>query len=501
MKLVRRILPFVVIVVAALLLLYVPDIGPERYTDLATFFRVEMKRQSYAGYAVAAVEKGSVLYVDAFGVDGNGKPLTVDSPLFVGGLSKSFAGMAALSLARERKLDLERPVREYLPWFGFAAGGADGSIVGAGGDVTLRHLLSHTSGVSDASFDDAHELAPDLEAAARSLAAARPVAPPGRAFHYLNTDYQVLGLVMQKATGKEYPEIVGQRVFGPLGMKRTSARPEGLGVAVPVGNGSFFGAALPRGVPLYPFAAPSSSVVSTASDLGLYLAFLAAPERQKRSPLPPSAVRSLYAPLVPGIGYGYGWYIQGEGQAAVVSHDGSVDGFSSRVELWPASRGGVAIVAAQNSILQSLVAMPALVDGARRIMADGSADRPFPLGRLYILLAVVAAVHVTSLALQTGGAIGWAKAVKDRAEATGAVGPMLAAAFLSWAGIALRVGIAVFAPRLLSLGFGRIVTWKTAFLLEPGLAAWCASACFFGILRNSARLAWLRGAHAFRRLR
>jgi hypothetical protein len=81
------------------------------------------------------------------------------------------------------------------------------------------------------------------------------------------------------------------------------------------------------------------------------------------------------------------------------------------------------------------------------------------------------------------------------------VGPVVFAIFHSSLGIALRILFVVFTPRVISLCFGRTVTWKIAFSLEPGIAAWCISACFFGVLRNAARIAWLKGAVAFRRVR
>ncbi len=492
-KLLRRLLPLLVIAAVGALLLYLPEIGPERYTDLATFFRVERRRQAFSGYAVAAVEQGSVLYVDGFGIDGTGKPIGADSPLFIGDASKSLAGTAALSLVRDRKLDLDAPARHYLPWFGFAGG--------AGLDVTPRHLLSQTSGVSAESFDDAHRFAPDLEGAARSLSAARPVAAPGSSFHYIETGYQALGLIMEKAAGKPYPELLAERILAPLGMARTTARPEGAGVATPSGSACFFGAALPRGMAPRPFEAPSSSVLSTASDVGLYMAFLVAPEKQKRAPFGALTVRALFLPLEQSSRFGFGWYLDGEGKGRAAYIDGSLEGFSSRIVVWPELDAGVAVLAAQSSLLQSAFALPALVDGARRIMLEGGAPRPFPLGRLYILLAVIAFVHVAALALQTGGALSWAKEVRDRAEARGGRGPILLASIRAWLGIAICVAALALAPKAMSLGFGRAVSWRTAFALEPGLAAWCASACFFGLLRDIARLAWLRGSRSAKRFR
>ena len=475
-----------VIAAAALLLLYFPDIAPERYTDLATFFRVEMKRQGYSGFSVSAVADGSVLYVDGFGVDGSGSPIGPGTRLFAPAAAKPLAALAAYSLVRDRRLGLDLPVRDFLPWFDLA---------GDLGDPTVRNLLSHTTGVGPSAFDDSHPDAPDLESAARSIVGAVPAAAPGRLPRYLDTDYQVLALVMEKATGKDYASLLGDRVFRPLGMTSSSARPL---EPLPRGAASFFAVALPRAAPRSAFGASSGYVVTTATDIGQYLAFLLGPEKFKRGPVTARSVDALFDPLAPDAPFGYGLSLGQDGGGRVAYSDGSLDGFSSRIVLWPEKKTGIAVLAAQGSYLQSLLSLPSLAEGARRIMLEGSAPRPFPLGRLYILLAVVAAVHLFALVLQTGGALRWAKEVRDRAEAKGTSGPARFAALRCWAGIAIRGAIAFALPAAAGMLLGRALSWKILFDLEPGLAAWCVSACIFGFLRNVARLVWIRGPYGFR---
>jgi CubicO group peptidase (beta-lactamase class C family) len=489
MKVLKRLIPYAVIVAAALLLLYSPDIAPDRYTDLATFFRVEMKRQGYSGFSVAAVSDGSVLYVDGFGVDGSGRAIGADTPLFAPAAAKSMAALAAYSLVRDGSLSLDRPVRDYLPWF---------SLAGGRGEPSIRNLITHTTGLSDASFDDSHAAAGDLEAAVHSMVGAIPISRPGSSFHYIDTDYQALALAMEKAAGKPYAAILADRIFRPLGMKTSSARGSD---PLPRGATSFFAIAMPRAAPRSAFGAPSGYVISTASDMGQYMAFLLGPEKFKRGPLPARLVPALFQPLLSGCPYGYGLFLGQSDGGRFAYHDGALDGFSSRIALLPDKRTGIAILAAQVSLLQSLVSLPALTDGARRIVLEGSAARPFPLGRLYILLAVAACVQLLALALQTGGALRWAKEVRDKTEAKGTRGPTRFAAFRSWAGIAIRAAIALGFPALIGLAFGRQVDWNILFELEPGLAVWCLSLCMFGILRNAARLVWLRGPSAFRRPR
>ena len=482
MKVLRRLAPFAVVAAAVLLLLYSPDIAPERYTDLATFFRVEMQRQGISGFSVAAVADGSVLYVDGFGTDGSGAAIESDTPLYAPALAKSMAAICAYSLSRRGSLSIDAPVRSYLPWFAFA----DGS----GGDVTLRHLISHTSGVSERAFDDYHPAAPDLEAAVRSLASARPFAAPGKAFQYIETDYQALALAMEAATGKAYAELVDERIFSPLGMRSSSASAP---YSPPLGAASFFSLPLSRPPVSSSFGAASGYILTTASDAGQYLAFLLGPEKFARGPISARSVPALFEAQMAGAPYGYGFFLGSEAGLLSAYHDGVLDGFESRVVLWPEKRSGIVVLAAQCSLLQSLFALPAMTSGARRIMQEGSAPRPFPLGRLYILLAVVAAVSVLALVSQTQGALRWAKEVRDKAEAKGSRGPIRFAVARCWVGIACRTLVVVLFPSVIGLVFDRSLSWKALIQMESGLAAWLVILCVLGALRNAARLAWMRG--------
>jgi CubicO group peptidase (beta-lactamase class C family) len=398
------------------------------------------------------------------------------------------AALSAYSLVRERRFSLNTPVRSFLPWFEFADG--------TGGDVTFRHLISHTTGLTDLSFDDLHPTASGLEAAVRCMGTARPSAPPGRTFHYIDTDYQALGLAMESATGKPYAAILSERIFSPLGMKSSSAAQP---IISPVGSASFFALPLPRPAISSSFGAPSGYVVTTAADAAQYLAFLLGPEKFGRGPLSPRSVPSLFQAPVPGAPYGFGFFLGSEAGERSAYHDGSFDGFSSRVVLWPDRRAGIAVIAAQGSLLQSLFALPAMTSGARRIMLEGSAPRLFPLGRLYILLAVAAVVSILGQVFQIGAALHWAKEVRDRAEAKGSRGPILLAVARCWAGLALRALFVALCPIIVSLAFQRATSWKILLQLEPGLAAWYLIICALGLLRNAARLAWMRGPAGFLR--
>lgn len=491
MRFLKKLFPFAIIAAAALLLLYLPDIGPERYTDLATFFRTELKRQSCPGYAVAVVSGGSTLYVDALGSDGNGKALTVDSPFLLGEAAWPLTGLLSLSLARDGFIDLDSSASTYVPSLPDIPG------------LSFRNFLAHTSGWSATDFDDLHPKAASLEEAVSHLAGARPSALPGQRARPIETGYQVLGLGIQRATELSFAELASLRIFRPLGMGRSSANPRAFKDGLPQGSASFFGYSLPRRVQVSSFAAASGAMTSTATDLAALLAYFSAPEKYPRTPVPARYLRAtVFSTPAQASPWSYGWLVEADstggqapGQAGELKAGGSDLGVgrSANLVLWPGERSGIAILSPQNGLIQNRFIMPSLVAGAHALIVKGEAARPFPFGRLFILLGVMALVHLFALAVQTGAALSWARDIRGRVEAAGSRAPLGLAIFFSVLGILVRLGLLALFPRAAALLLGQPLPWSAAFALEPGLAAWFMAALVGGMVRNIARLAWLKG--------
>ncbi|WP_046776347.1 serine hydrolase domain-containing protein [Streptomyces yangpuensis] len=137
-----------------------------------------------------------------------------------GSVTKTFTAAVVLQLAAEGRLDLDGPVRRHLP----------GTVPARYGAVTVRQLLNHTSGIPAAGgpgdsfeaqwehrFDvtDPHEQIADAVAKEREFV-------PGTAQHYLNINYTVLGVLIEKVTGMRYEEAVGAQILKPLGLHGTS---------------------------------------------------------------------------------------------------------------------------------------------------------------------------------------------------------------------------------------------------------------------------------------
>ena len=128
-------------------------------------------------------------------------------------VSKQFTAAAILLLAEDGKLKLDDSIRHWLP-----------SLPGLADKVTLRELLSHTGGLID--YEDqippgTTEQLDDQDVLRMLSATSKSYFAPGTAYRYSNTGYVLLGLVVEKASGKTLQDFLAQRIFAPLHMDHT----------------------------------------------------------------------------------------------------------------------------------------------------------------------------------------------------------------------------------------------------------------------------------------
>jgi D-alanyl-D-alanine carboxypeptidase len=147
-----------------------------------------------------------------------GRRLTSRDQFEIGSNTKTFMSTLALQLVDQHQLSLDAPVSKYLP-----------GVVPNGQNITVRMLLNHTSGLFNYTADDTFfpEMMKDPQrvfTAAELLAVAFKHAPdfaPGTSWNYSNTNYVLIGQILQKQTGRTLPELVQQRIARPLGLKHT----------------------------------------------------------------------------------------------------------------------------------------------------------------------------------------------------------------------------------------------------------------------------------------
>jgi D-alanyl-D-alanine carboxypeptidase len=146
------------------------------------------------------------------------RPVSVHSRFRIASLTKSFVAVLVLQLVAEHRLALDRPVGDWLP-----------HILPDAESVTVRQLLDHTSGLADymaaPGFQDPRRYAQrhhTPEQLIRAGVTLGPVAEPGARFSYANTNYIVLGLLVERVTGQDLGTQLRDRILGPLGLDHTS---------------------------------------------------------------------------------------------------------------------------------------------------------------------------------------------------------------------------------------------------------------------------------------
>jgi D-alanyl-D-alanine carboxypeptidase len=146
-------------------------------------------------------------------------PMRPDQRFRIGSVTKTFVATLVLLLVEDGRLELDDTVERWLP-----------GVVPGGSAITVRHLLSHTAGLFDYVEDDRVFRNPERRWKPReliSLAIAHPPerSPPGRGFAYSSTNYIVLGLIAEKAGAAPLGRQLRDRLFGPLGLRRTAFVP------------------------------------------------------------------------------------------------------------------------------------------------------------------------------------------------------------------------------------------------------------------------------------
>jgi CubicO group peptidase (beta-lactamase class C family) len=180
--------------------------APGSLERIGAFVRRHRTRLATPGIAVAITDRDRCLgvVVDGLASVESGAPVTPDHRFQIGSISKGFTALAVLQQVEEGRIELEAPVTRYLPWF---------EVRTSFSPITVHHLLSHTAGIVTGT-----DLAGDAIPEVWALRETETGFAPGERFHYSNTGYKALGLVLEAVTGRPWWETVLERVMAPIGM-------------------------------------------------------------------------------------------------------------------------------------------------------------------------------------------------------------------------------------------------------------------------------------------
>lgn len=332
-----------------------PSATPGPHLDAATAAALQQTldamrtRGAYPGMAAAVIFPDGSTWSGASGlaVVSPARPLTPDTLFSVGSITKTYVAAFTLQLAGRGRLGLDDPLSRYVPTFPNAA------------HITLRELLSHTSGIQDL-FS-----APGMAAAILAQPArlwkpsevlakiGRPYFAPGKGYHYSNTNYLLLGLVLEKVTGMSVGAAVRQAFLAPLSLDATffqsDEKPAG-----PLAHGYRGPAARPQDVSaraaMLPFAAEvtaagaSGEVAASVTDVARWASLLYGGWVIDRAALATMTDTSITAPFHPRYAYGLGFEQATLNGHVAWGHRGHLDGFWAAMDYLPDSRLTVAVV-------------------------------------------------------------------------------------------------------------------------------------------------------------
>ncbi len=297
------------------------------------------------GAAVLVVKDGEVVVRRGTGLADleAGTAVTPQTHFRLASVSKQFTAAAVLLLAQDGRLALDDPASKWLP-----------SLPPATRGVTLRHLLTHSSGVidyEDLMAPEATEQVHDADVLRLLEGEDRLYFPPGTGYRYSNSGYALLALIVEKASGQRHADFLRTRIFEPLGMTAVAYE---QGISTVPHRAYGYSAEDGRWI-----RTDQSSTSAVLGDGGIYasiddLAKWDAALYDDR--LLSGAVRTdafaLHTPIhdeTDVAGYGYGWRIGKGGSAGALWHSGETIGFRNVIVRWPKQRLTVVVLTNRNA--------------------------------------------------------------------------------------------------------------------------------------------------------
>ncbi len=280
------------------------------------------------GAAVLVLRDGRPLVRRGYGLADleSGSPVTPATNFRLASVTKQFTAASILLLAQDDKLSLDDPVRKWLP-----------SLPASDEAITLRHLLTHASGLidyEDLMAPDATEQVHDIDVLHMLEGEQRLYFPPGTGYRYSNGAYALLALIVGKASGQDFATFLRERIFKPLGMVNSVAYEKGIST-VPH---RAYGHSLVDGHWMRTDQRSTSAVLgdggiySSIDDLAKWDAALY--DNRLLSDSSRADAVSLHNPIHDETdveGYGYGWRIHGD----MLWHSGETLGGRNVIIRWP----------------------------------------------------------------------------------------------------------------------------------------------------------------------
>ncbi len=316
------------------------------------YIKDQMRRLNIPGAALAIVEGDGMARIRCYGrARPGGEAPTPQTLFFIGSLTKSFTALAVMQLVEAGKVALDAPVRRYLPWFRLAGPQSPDAI-------TVRHLLNQTSGLPMAAgmktLANTGNRPNAVEHLARLISTLEPSHPAGAVCEYCNLNYDLLGRIVDAASGEAYADYIQNHIFRPLGMRHSYTSKEAVrknGLAM--GHRYWFGMPVPApDLPVPQESIASGQLISCAEDMARYLmVHMNGGRCGDAQILSEAGIEALHQGAAEYIMFGIssgryamGWFVDETGSTKILSHGGNVPDFSAYMGLLSEQKKGIVLL-------------------------------------------------------------------------------------------------------------------------------------------------------------
>lgn len=290
-------------------------------------------KEKSPGVSVLVSRDGKIIYNKGFGYAdiGNCVPFTAQTKSRIGSITKQFTTSAILKLQEEGKLNVNDKLSKFLPDFP------------RGDEVTIHHLLTHTSGIH--SYTNKHDFTKtvNIEVEPEEVIESFKNEPydfnPGEKFLYNNSGYFLLGYIIEKVSGQSLDDYLRNTFFKPLGMCNTGIHKSKLILENEAYGYSFENGGYVKAINWdMSRAGGAGAIYSTVYDLYLWNEAIF-----NGKALNETSIKSAFTPVVLNDGkkadefggYGYGWIISEDRGLRKISHSGGLEGFNSELRRYP----------------------------------------------------------------------------------------------------------------------------------------------------------------------
>ncbi len=334
-----------------------------RYNEVADFvseyseyFQSQFDSLHSVGGAMTIVYKGQVVFCKPYGVKraGTHDSVNVHTLFRLASVSKGFAGVLAAKMTEREAINLDTPIIAYLPSLNLSKTYNEEH-------VTLRNVLTHTSGLLAYSFDPSVESGMSMHQIYQKLDAAKIDANPGQHYAYQNVMFSLLDTVLQLRTGMTYGDLMSEFIFQPLGMQDASVGFNGFvdskNYAYPhkMVSAKTLSYRVCELNDRYYTTAPAAGVNASISDMGIWLNAIlgnyprvVSPNALKEISTPyvhiPQKSARYWGPDLQSKDYSMGWRIYTYKNEKILYHGGFVQGYRAEVVVWPEKQIAMAML-------------------------------------------------------------------------------------------------------------------------------------------------------------